>query len=43
MTIGPSFKLDDFSAWVDDASIQIKAVNGKESTELSVCASCSPR
>ena len=28
MGISTSFKVDDFSAWVDEASIQIKAVTG---------------
>ncbi|MBX7096316.1 MAG: hypothetical protein K1X89_01270 [Myxococcaceae bacterium] len=28
MAIGSSFTVDDFTAWVDEASIQIKAVTG---------------
>lgn len=40
MTIGSSFKLDDFSAWVDDASIQIKAVNGKDPVDLGTDEVC---
>lgn len=40
MTIGASFKVDDFSAWADDASIQIKAVNGTDPVDLGTDEVC---